>query len=78
MYWPFSRHTTRSFFAQAHFFQVQSGFAGQFLREAAAVAVDVFHRKRAEDGAQVSFQSLKDDALNLVVGHSEEAFRGGL
>src|SRR6266508_2273887 len=63
--------------ANAHLLQVNRGFTRQLLREALAVVVNLFDRQRAEDGAQVAFQSLKDQALKLVVRHAQESLRGG-
>ena len=59
----------------AHLLQIDGGFVGHLLREGLAVGVDLFDRERAEDRAQVAFERLEDDALDLLGGHAEEPLR---
>jgi hypothetical protein len=59
----------------AHLPQIDGSFVGHFLREGLAVGVDLFDGEGAENRAQVAFQRLEDDALDLVRRHAEEALR---
>ncbi len=61
--------------ADAHLLEVRGRLAGQLLREALAIAVDLLDGQRAEDRSQVAFERLEDDLLDLIVRHAEEPFR---
>ena len=64
--------------ADAHLLEIGRGLGRQFLREALAIAVDLFHRERAEDRPQVAFERLEDDLLDDVMCHAQEALGGRL
>ena len=54
--------------AQAHVGHVAGGHFLDFRSEGVAVLVNVLHRHRAENGAQMAFQGLGGDVLDLVDG----------
>ena len=64
--------------ADAHLLEVQRRLRRQFLREALAIAVDLFDRQGTENRSQVAFERLEDDLLHDFVRHPEEALRSGL
>jgi len=64
-------------YADAHSLQVHRSFRGQLLCEARAVAVDLLHGQGAKNRAEVAFQCLKDDPLDLLVRHAQEALGRG-
>ena len=64
--------------ADAHLLEIGRRFARQLLREALAIAVDLFDRQRAQDGPQMALQRLEDDLLHGVVRHAEKPLGGRL
>ena len=57
------------------FFRSTRRLVGHLLGERLTVGVDLLDRQRAENRAQVAFQRLEDDALDLFGRHAEETLR---
>ncbi len=54
------------------FSQIDGGLVGHLLGERLAIGVDLLDGQRAEDRAEVAFERLEDDALDLIGRHAEE------
>ena len=63
--------------AQAHVRHVAGGHFLHLRGEGIAVLVDVLHRHRAEDRAQMAFQGLHGDVLDLLGALAQELLGGG-
>jgi len=57
----------------AHSREIGGGLGSKPLGEGLSVGVDLFDRQGAENGTEMAFECLEDDAANLVLRHPEEA-----
>ena len=62
--------------AQAHVRHVAGGHFLHFRGESVAVLVNVFHRHRAQDRAQMAFQRLHGDVLDVLRVFAQELLGG--